>query len=343
MMVGANLLLFAAPYAMVALLPGPGQAALIAQVLTRGSAASTRFALGMILGNAVRLGAPFLTRRIRDRAWFVRAMLVNVGAWLFIALVFAAQGVLVAAVRGAPQPWWPSLAYSVAIFSIWAPLTPFVALAADQIEGRVAAWPWRLLLHVGGLPVACAVHVGLFSVLFWPVYADPLRFPTRAAFANTMFVRNLDLDSLFYAAIVVGVIVWRGRRREGAPSMGPAPPRPLRARVPGGVRLIALDTIDWIGAAGDYAEVHAGQRVELVDESLAALAERLPTEAFARIHRGAIVRRDRVIEVRSAGRGDALVRMANGRELRLSRRYRANLMPDRSRRTGAAVPLGETL
>jgi two-component system LytT family response regulator len=288
--------------------------------------------------------APFLIRRIADRAWFARAMLVNAGAWLLIALMFAGQGVLVAAVHGAPQPWWPSLGYSAAIFSIWALQTPFVALAADQIEGRIAAWPWRLLLHVAGLPVACAIHVGLFSMLFWQVYADPLRVPTRVAFANTMFVRNLDIDSLLYTAIVTGVIVWR-RRRESVPARvhAPSPPQPLRARVPGGIRIIALDTIDWIAAAGDYAEVHAGQRVELVDESLAALAERLPSEAFARIHRGAIVRRDRVVEVRSAGRGDALVRMADGHELRLSRRYRANLLPDRSRRADAAIPLGETL
>ena len=285
--------------------------------------------------------APLLIRRIRDRTWFVRVMVVNAAVWLFIALVFAAQGMLVATAREAPQLWWPTLGYSVAIFSIWALQTPLVALAVDQLEGRVAAWPWRLLLYVVGLPVSCALHVGLFSILFWPVYADPHRAPTRAAFANAMFVRNLDLDSLLYAAIVAGVIVWRWRRTS-APAAVVAPPQPLRARVPGGVRLIALDTIDWIGAAGDYAEVHAGARIDLVDESLAVLAERLPTEAFARIHRGAIVRRDRVVEVRSAGRGDALVRMADGRELRLSRRYRANLLPDRSRRTGPAVPLVET-
>ena len=83
--------------------------------------------------------------------------------------------------------------------------------------------------------------------------------------------------------------------------------------------------IDWIGAAGDYVELHVRGEVHLVDGSLVSFERSLPSGEFARIHRAAIVRVDRVAEVRGVGRGDALVRLTDGTELRLSRRYRPNL------------------
>jgi two-component system LytT family response regulator len=96
----------------------------------------------------------------------------------------------------------------------------------------------------------------------------------------------------------------------------------LVARGNGTARLIRVDEIDWIAAAGDYAEVHAGGRATLLHESLASLEARLPRVAFARIHRSAIIRLDRLAEVRPGSHGDGIVRLACGTELRFSRRYR---------------------
>jgi two-component system LytT family response regulator len=97
----------------------------------------------------------------------------------------------------------------------------------------------------------------------------------------------------------------------------------LVARGNGTARLIRVDEIDWIAAAGDYAEVHAGGRATLLHESLASLEARLPKAAFARIHRSAIIRLDRLAEVRPGSHGDGIVRLTCGAELRFSRRYRA--------------------
>lgn len=104
---------------------------------------------------------------------------------------------------------------------------------------------------------------------------------------------------------------------------GLAGPPGLVVRSHGSVRLIPLDQIDWIAAAGDYAEVNAGGRAALLNESLASLEARLPAEAFARVHRSAIVRLDRLAEIRPAAHGDAVLRLTCGADLRLSRRYRA--------------------
>lgn len=111
-----------------------------------------------------------------------------------------------------------------------------------------------------------------------------------------------------------------GRLRSMLSELADAPK--LVARSHGSVRLVRLDEIDWIAAAGDYAEVHSNGRILLLNESMASLEARLPNEAFARIHRSAIVRLDRMAEIRPGAHGDGIVRLVCGAELRLSRRYR---------------------
>jgi threonine/homoserine/homoserine lactone efflux protein len=53
----ANLLFFAVPFAIAAVVPGPVQAALVAQVLSRGSSGATPFVMGIVAGNALWLTA----------------------------------------------------------------------------------------------------------------------------------------------------------------------------------------------------------------------------------------------------------------------------------------------
>lgn len=124
-------------------------------------------------------------------------------------------------------------------------------------------------------------------------------------------------------------VIARARQRlsqtNGIRSIMAQQPPKLIARSRGVMRVIHLEDIDWIGAAGDYAEVHAKARSYLIDESLSALTARLPADQFARIHRAAIVRLDRIVEIRIGAHGDGALRLTCGTELRISRRYREGL------------------
>lgn len=116
-----------------------------------------------------------------------------------------------------------------------------------------------------------------------------------------------------------------GRRSTGVLSslLAGVPRTPkLVARGGGLARIIPLEDVHWIGAAGNYAEVHTATRSLLIDESIASLAARLPPQHFARIHRAAIVRLDLIAEVRAGSHGDGALRLKSGAELRISRRYR---------------------
>ncbi len=97
--------------------------------------------------------------------------------------------------------------------------------------------------------------------------------------------------------------------------------RPDRLLVPERGRMVPLEisTIDWIQAEGDYARVHAGGKSYLVARSLTDLEARLDPERFARIHRSAIVNRERIQEVLPQGSRRHTVVLGDGTRLVLSR------------------------
>lgn len=194
--------------------------------------------------------------------------------WAFIALAFAAQGHVVASYRGVPQPWWPSFGYSLAIFSVWALLTPLIFAAVCRGKDRLKHWWQRAAALAAGLPIVSALHVMAFSLIYWPVYNGGGAIPSRLAMAERMALRNLDTNGLFYLLVAGAAIAWTARaRRANETSVERAgeitEPPPLRVRDRGRIRFLKPTDIDWVGAAGDYAEVHAGGQAHLVETSLA--------------------------------------------------------------------------
>jgi two-component system LytT family response regulator len=112
-----------------------------------------------------------------------------------------------------------------------------------------------------------------------------------------------------------------------APPVIPAPAylSNISIKERGRISIVQFSNVDWIETQGNYLALHVGPTVHLLRESLARLEPQLDPTKFARIHRRLIVAKDRIREVTSAGAGDALLRLADGTELRLSRLYRDRL------------------
>jgi DNA-binding LytR/AlgR family response regulator len=88
---------------------------------------------------------------------------------------------------------------------------------------------------------------------------------------------------------------------------------------------VDLATVDWIEAQGNYVALHVGDRTHLIRDTLANVERGLDPARFARVHRSAIVAVDRIEAVGRPTNGDATITLAGGKELRLSRSYRAKL------------------
>ena len=89
----------------------------------------------------------------------------------------------------------------------------------------------------------------------------------------------------------------------------------------GVIRFVESADVDWVEAAGDYVILHHGKEKSMIRETMSGMEEKLPAEAFVRIHRSTIVRIDAIREIKPYFHGDYIVYLKDGEELKLSRRY----------------------
>lgn len=102
----------------------------------------------------------------------------------------------------------------------------------------------------------------------------------------------------------------------------------FEVRQGGRTHWIPADQVDWIEASGDYVTLHAGQRIHMLHASMDGIEQRLDPARFARIHRSTIVALDRVRRFGLLPTRDAMLTLADGTQLRVSRRFRHRLRLD---------------
>ena len=133
-------------------------------------------------------------------------------------------------------------------------------------------------------------------------------------------------DQRFRAAFKVARlrILERAAAAQGASANGYAPSYLDQFIVRIGERrlLIPVNEVGLIRANHDYVTLHCGTRTYLLRDTISSLEYKLNPALFCRVHRSAIVAVSHVREVRSRDSGDFALRLADGSELRASRRYR---------------------
>jgi len=87
----------------------------------------------------------------------------------------------------------------------------------------------------------------------------------------------------------------------------------------GQVRVVPVQTIEYITASGPYAEIHVGDKTYIIRERMQTLEERLDPAQFFRIHRSVIVRLDRIDSLLREPGGDYAVQLRGGARLSVSR------------------------
>jgi two-component system, LytTR family, response regulator len=93
----------------------------------------------------------------------------------------------------------------------------------------------------------------------------------------------------------------------------------------GSTRFVRVADIDWIEAAGVYANLHIGGKELLYRSALSELAERLDPVRFIRVHRSAIVNIESILRLEPISHGEFEVVLKDGSRSRISRTYRSQL------------------
>jgi len=100
----------------------------------------------------------------------------------------------------------------------------------------------------------------------------------------------------------------------------------LALRDRGRITLVDPMEIVWIAADGDYVTVHTRDRRYSLRDTMQAMAERLGTAHFLRIHRSAIVNLSQIRELEPLANGELIVTLHTGARLRASRSYVSELL-----------------
>lgn len=93
----------------------------------------------------------------------------------------------------------------------------------------------------------------------------------------------------------------------------------------GRITILPLAEVDWLEADGDMVKVHAGTRTFPVRETMKELESQIDPGRFVRIHRSTIISVDRIKELQPYFKGDYVVVLRDGTNLKLSRRFKSDL------------------
>jgi len=188
-----------------------------------------------------------------------------------------------------------------------------------------ATWRQVLPLHVAGAVAAGLAVNAILHTLLWLLGAGA---PDAAALPGVILRDALDhahLNALVYAAVIAGVRWVDGARAAAAAPASPYATR-LTARRRDTITVVAVDDVDWIEGADDYACLHVGGRRHLTDDRLRELERTLDPTRFVRVHRSALVNLARVRELVEGRWGDAVAVLRDGTRVRVSRTRREALM-----------------
>ena len=179
------------------------------------------------------------------------------------------------------------------------------------------------------LPFSLGHSLGM-SALRWLWFIVILGQPHTLPLALDQLLYELAKDLVVFTALNAGIFALPhllGRMTPPAPvpaAQRPSLDPPVRFAVRHRGREVMVETadIDWIEAAGNYAVLHVKGDTFEIRSSLAKLETELDPDRFVRVHKSHIVNITRVAEVTPWVSGDWRIRLHDGAEVNLSRRYR---------------------
>lgn len=216
-----------------------------------------------------------------------------------------------------------------------------VGEARDGLEAVLAIQELRpdlVLLDVqlpglDGFEVLRTVGVDRAPAVVFVTAFDTFAVEAFAVEAVDYLVKPVDADRFRSALTRVARRLIPGSRSQPGDAHAPIdrllgrvlPPRPhldsLVVRAGTEVEQIPVHSVERLRAAGNYVEVFASGRSHLIRDTLAHLHAQLDPSRFVRIHRGEVVALEAIREVLPSATGDAVLVLASGATVRMSRRF----------------------
>jgi len=203
----------------------------------------------------------------------------------------------------------------------WLVATPIAFKALTRYEGLACG---RLVPY---LRLGAVLVLGSLVV---PIIIDQVTDTRSAASSIVIFLPR------YVAALVVVYLVWHvflrtnvaadnGERAQPAEAHDRHYPETLLVSKGSDECLIQVERVQHLSAAGNYVEIHAGDRPYLMRATMKQAEELLSPCQFVRIHRSHIVNVNQIERIKTQRSGSGTVHLRCGAALRMSKKYRAEL------------------
>jgi hypothetical protein len=266
-------------------------------------------------------------RRIARRALIVSALFFPLVGFVN-AMSFLTDAGRMGLAVDPREPWIlevTSVLVLIALVPLVARLERWMPLAADSWMTALAAYAVGSIafsvLHVAGMILLRKLVFAAFLGEGYIFFDEPFR--------DLLYEYRKDI--LPYSAVILVLSLLRSleehRREADAAKVDARTTGKLTLKCAGRTIFLDAASFEWAQAAGNYVEVRARGVTNLARISLAALAEQLGAAGVdaVQVHRSHLVNRARIVEIAPGRDGDFRVRMADGSDIRGSRRYRQAL------------------
>lgn len=193
----------------------------------------------------------------------------------------------------------------------------------------VAAMPAVIFVTAYHQHAVRAFELHAVDYLLKPVREERLRSALARARLR-LASRDEEAVTARLAALVDDFRTLRARVERGDPAdEGPAAPRYaawISVAGRSSTQLVRVEDVDWFEAEGNYVRLHVGGANHLIRSTLRGMADQLDPSTFIRIHRSTIVNVNRIREIQPWFGGDYVALLHDGRQLRVSRSYRDQLL-----------------
>ena len=212
---------------------------------------------------------------------------------------------------------------------------PLILWFDRQFPVRLSTWRTSVPAHIAFSVVVSLVHVSVMYRLRVYVFDElrglpAYRWDNWAMEVGYEYLKDVQTYAVVLALSNLYSFVIRRLQGEAGflsddrDSPGPGGDRFLIKKL-GREFLVRLDEIDWIESCGNYVNLHVGDRVYPLRETMTRIADRLAPHGFQRTHRRAIVNLDRISEIVASDSGDAEALLSSRARVPISRRYRQEL------------------
>jgi len=168
-----------------------------------------------------------------------------------------------------------------------------------------------------------AFEIHAFDYLLKPIDDDRFVKTFQRAVAQLEQLENSLNQRL--AELIEDLKSQRGQVSENQSQPAPKYLERIVVKTTRSIFFVGVEEVDYFEAAGNYVEIHTGQKTHLVRETITRLESRIDPQKFLRIKRSIIVNIKRIKELQPLFNGEFAVILQNGTELISSRRFRKNL------------------